>query len=305
MLIGFFRVSNDFRSTRNMELRFQGKGGIAVSTNDYPLKSSTRNGRGLKITIERNRNLKLLEICTSPYFLVHSPIEYPGNFDDNGMIEFDYAYDFEVLIAPEIIKADADLKIVHPMKRGCYFQGEKQLKYFNFYTRRNCESECLVDALYKNVKINCTPYYMVRSDSMDFYDYRNEYLMNVQIFLTTQKRFSFFDDCGCLDPCDSINFSFEIVTYNRAKSNESIEDVNDFTETSIEFKFKDVDPPLRRYTSFTFSEFLAQSGGMMGLFAGISVLSIIELIYLLSMRWMMNVWRWIREKWCRNSGASA
>jgi acid-sensing ion channel, other len=286
-----------------MTPRFQGEGGVEVSTNDYPLKSSTRSGQGLKITIQRNPHFVLNQICTSPYFLVHSPYEYPGNFDETGMIEFDYAFDFEVLISPEIIKTDADLKSVDPMKRGCYFQGEKQLKYFNYYTRRNCESECLVDALHKNVKINCTPYYMVRSDSMDFCDYRYEYDMKVQIFLITQKRRSFYDDCGCLDACDSINYSFEIIAHNRAKMNKSIEDVHAFTETSLEFRLKDADPPLRRYLSFTFSEFLAQSGGMMGLFAGISVLSIIELIYFLSMRWVMNIWRWIKDKRGRHAEA--
>jgi acid-sensing ion channel, other len=170
------------------------------------------------------------------------------------------------------------------------------LKYFNFYTKRNCESECLVDALHSNAKLKCAPYYMVRSGSMDFCDYRNECYMNLRIFLTTQVYESFFDDCQCLDPCDSINYSFEIIAHNRAKRNESIKDVDAFTETSFEFKFKEAYPPLRRYQSFTFSEFLAQSGGMMGLFAGISVLSIIELMYFLSMRWMINVWRWLREK---------
>jgi acid-sensing ion channel, other len=281
-----------------MTPRFPGNGGVEVSTNDYPLKSSTRSGQGLKITIQRNSGFRLSDICTSPYFLVHSPYEYPGNFDETGMIEFDYAFDFEVLISPEIIKTDADLRSVDPMKRGCYFQGEKRLKYFNYYTRRNCESECLVDLLHKNV--NCTPYYMVRSDSMDFCDYHNEYIMNYEVFIITQWRTSSYDDCGCLDACDSINYSFEIIAHNRAKMNESIKDVHAFTETSLEFKLKEADPPLRRYLSFTFSEFLAQSGGMMGLFAGISVLSIIELMYFLSMRWMMNVWRGIREKRGRN-----
>jgi hypothetical protein len=55
-------------------------------------------------------------------------------------------------------------------------------------------------------------------------------------------------------------------------------------EASIEFRFKDVDVvSLQRYQPFTFSYFLAQSGGLMGLFAGISVLSLIGMIYFLSM----------------------
>jgi hypothetical protein len=38
---------------------------------------------------------------------------------------------------------------------------------------------------------------------------------------------------------------------------------------------------------------------MMGLFAGISVLSVIELLYFLTLRWMVDLCRWIKTRLSR------
>jgi hypothetical protein len=46
--------------------------------------------------------------------MVHSPFEIPGNFEIIDMVEFDYGYDLEVLITPEIIKTDSDFKSYEP-----------------------------------------------------------------------------------------------------------------------------------------------------------------------------------------------
>jgi hypothetical protein len=66
---------------------------------------------------------------------------------------------------------------------------------------------------------------------------------------------------------------------------------------ALHFKFKDLlIATLRRYQPFTFTEFLAQSGGMMDLFAGISALSIIELCYFMTLRWALDFGQWLVNK---------
>jgi Amiloride-sensitive sodium channel len=56
-------------------------------------------------------------------------------------------------------------------------------------------------------------------------------------------------------------------------------------DNKLTFKFKDEEVrATRRYQPFMFSEFLGQSGGVMGLFAGISMLSIIEIFYFFPFR---------------------
>jgi hypothetical protein len=96
----------------------------------------------------------------------------------------------------------------------------------------------------------------------------------------------------------SIKYKVEINTQHFKTSVVNFSELERFIyrEAVFEFKFKDVDVvPLRRYQPFTVSEFLAQSGGMMGLFAGISALSIIELFYFLTLRLFVNFWRWFKQ----------
>jgi acid-sensing ion channel, other len=64
-------------------------------------------------------------------------------------------------------------------------------------------------------------------------------------------------------------------------------------EVVLNFRFKDNEfVQQRRYQPFTFVEFLAQSGGLLGLFVGASALSVVELFYFFLMR---NVSNLIRE----------
>jgi acid-sensing ion channel, other len=232
----------------------------------------------------RNERLNYYDTCTSPSFLVHSPYELPGSFDSLERFSFQFGHDLQVLITPEIIKTDENLRSLDTKKRGCYFEGEKKLEYFKVYTRRNCEFECFSKTMWRYPTLNCTPYFAVRDQSMDVCDYRVEMRSRQQTFLALRDK----DKCGCLDECDSIKYNVEVIANHL--SNSSL--------TEIEFKFKDVDVfPLRRCQPFTFSEFLAQSGGMMELFAGISMLSIFELFYFMTLRWVVNLWWWIAYKW--------
>jgi acid-sensing ion channel, other len=210
--------------------------------------------------------------------VVHSPFELPGSFEAIDRFNFGFDVDLQVLITSEIITTDDNLKSMDPKKRGCYFEGEKKLKYFKIYTRRNCEFECFSEMMRNNPRLNCTQYYVVRNQSMEICDYRQERQYQAENFRSLRKN----SNCDCLDACNSIKYKVEVVHQNIFNS----------SETSIEFRFKDVDVvPLRRYQPFTFRDFLAQSGGLMGLFAGISVLSVIEVVYFLSLRLMVNLWR--------------
>jgi acid-sensing ion channel, other len=290
-----FRVSNDFLGGQQMTLKFADDKGLSVNASDYPLTSTPH--QGLEITLGTNTKINVLDFCTSPSFLIHSPFELPGSYDLNEMIEFSYHYDLEVLITPEVIKTDADLRSHEPEKRGCYFEGEKKLKYFKVYTKRNCEFECLAENLYNSPKLNCTPYYMVRSDSVDRCDYRHGMLSGLETFRILRNISKSAKKCVCLEECDSIKYKIEVVAHTLLKKNHRIDERLAYSESSIQFKFKDVDVvPMRRQLSMTFSDFLAQSGGMLGLFAGISALSIIELFYFMSLRWIVNLWRWIMTK---------
>jgi acid-sensing ion channel, other len=272
-----------------MTLKFHGGNGNGrhTSVDEYPLMSSSRTGNGLKTTFHRNKEVLKIETCLAPSFIVHSPFELPGSYDQNERVNYYYGYDLEVLITPEIIKTDRSLKTYEPKQRGCYFKGEKSLKFFKIYTRRNCEFECYAEHFLS--KLNCVPFYMVRNETTEVCGAQEEISLQLEFYLVLRK----VNECECLEECDSIKYKFEVVAHSKD------ERATNFSSDSmsIEFKFKDLlIAPLRRYQPFTFSEFLAQSGGMMGLFAGISALSIIELFYFLSLRWIGNLLRRMKNK---------
>jgi acid-sensing ion channel, other len=193
---------------------------------------------------------------------------------------FDYGFDFEILITPEIIRTDDTLRTLTPTERGCYFPDERKLEYFQVYTRKNCEFECFSKTL-NEAEIHCVPYYAVRDNVTEVCDYR-KYLGLKRLTMMASK-----SDCHCLDECNSLRYKTEIISHSLINK----------SEATLEFKFKDFDVvPLRRYHTFTFSDFLAQSGGILGLIAGISMLSIVELCYFLSLRWIVNCWRFLKRK---------
>jgi hypothetical protein len=280
----FCRVSRDFWSTRNSTPR--SPDGIKPrklgNLSSQQLKASSKTGNGLRMLMINNKVFEPPDVCSPLSFNVHSPFELPGSADDSETIMFDFGYELEVLITPEIIRTDEDLKSYGPHARGCYFPGERKLRYFQVYTRRNCEFECFSTLLKINRAVNCTPFYVIRDQESEVCDYRHKLDVDPQIILALRN----ISKCGCLDECESIKYKTEIMNHKLLNPNETI----------IDIKFKEVDVvPLKRYQPFTFSNFLAQAGGMLGLFAGISMLSIVELSYFLSLRWMVNLWRWLRS----------
>ena len=50
---------------------------------------------------------------------------------------------------------------------------------------------------------------------------------------------------------------------------------------------------LIRYQHFTIVDFLAYVGGILGLFAGISALSVVEILYFITLRLMTNLWSYL------------
>lgn len=66
-----------------------------------------------------------------------------------------------ILVEPQMIKAGDGLRDMYePEKRMCYFDGERELRYFNNYSESNCELECLTNYTLKNC--GCVAYWMPR-----------------------------------------------------------------------------------------------------------------------------------------------
>lgn len=47
-----------------------------------------------------------------------------------------------IQVTPQLKKTQNDLKTWKPEDRGCFFEQERPLQFFQFYTEKNCDIEC-------------------------------------------------------------------------------------------------------------------------------------------------------------------
>jgi acid-sensing ion channel, other len=101
--------------------------------------------------------------------------------------------------------------------------------------------------------------------------------------------------CKCLPACNSIEYIYEIFEEEYDWYYSEFQYRHTFV---FEFRYKDSDYfPMVRYQEFKTKDYLSYVGGLLGLFAGISVLSIIEFFYFFTLRLavdLINSWRRVR-----------
>jgi acid-sensing ion channel, other len=95
-----------------------------------------------------------------------------------------------------------------------------------------------------------------------------------------------FRTCNCLPACNTIEYDFTLQNELSTPNNSS------FDKSTIEIHFSDDDfIAFRRYERFGAVTFLSNMGGLLGVFLGMSVLSIVELFYFFSLRFCCSFWR--------------
>ena len=58
----------------------------------------------------------------------------------------------------KMMKTSEGLRSYTPTQRQCFFQSERQLRFFKMYTRTNCEEECLAN--FTSLECGCVPFSM-------------------------------------------------------------------------------------------------------------------------------------------------
>lgn len=91
--------------------------------------------------------------------------------------------------------------------------------------------------------------------------------------------------CDCLPDCNKIDYNFEII--------EEREKLRAFFFTNISASIYFVDNEFvayKRYESYGTVSLLSNIGGLLGLFLGISVLSVFEVVYFVTLRLFHDLW---------------
>jgi acid-sensing ion channel, other len=92
--------------------------------------------------------------------------------------------------------------------------------------------------------------------------------------------------CDCLPECNSIEYEFEVREAKLLQKNGS----QNLTAAVSVYFGDDEYIAYRRYANYGTVTFLSNIGGLLGLFLGISVLSIIETISFFTLRFIDDLW---------------
>lgn len=108
---------------------------------------------------------------------------------------------------------------------------------------------------------------------------------NVESTLLDEESFS-FKSCDCLPSCNHIEYDYEVIE-KKVRDDESGLNVS----SSVWIGFGDDEyMAFKRHESYGAVTLLSNIGGLLGLFLGISVLSIIETLYFFTLRLVNDLW---------------
>ena len=224
--------------------------------------------------------------------LLHSPIETPkianyGFFVGTGM-------ETKVVISPKISEASDLIRKVPIQQRQCIFANEANLSYYKIYSKNNCEMEC--SSKTTEEACGCTLYYMPRkfTNGSKICNRKKANCYEKVLYNIASSMVEEYSCNYCLPACFEINYGREIsssklgtgdfITAEAIKKRGDAHYIRD-NLAIIHIFFID-----NAYGGFTkseligFTEFLSNTGGLLGLFMGFSVISLIEIIYFLSLR---------------------
>ncbi|XP_055295138.1 pickpocket protein 28-like [Sitodiplosis mosellana] len=202
---------------------------------------------------------------------IHSPDELPRPGDDFIRIPVEHKFS-TISIKPSMITTSSGLRNYLPQARGCFFRTERSLRFFKSYNQRNCELEC--KANFFKQTCGCVTYYMPRDIETNVCA-----ASDIQCQYEADKNFSrnsIVDQCQCLPDCTSITYDVEIWPESMTDDSGS----PNFSEHKIRISFKKPHfITIIRIEASTMADFIASCGGLLGLFMGFSLLSIIELVF--------------------------
>ncbi|XP_037040267.1 pickpocket protein 28 [Bradysia coprophila] len=220
--------------------------------------------------------------------LLHNPTETPKISDFGFSIAL--GQETRVVITPRLSDASPLIRSVHTEQRQCIFANEANLTYYRTYSRKNCEMEC--EARIVEEKCGCVQFYMPRMKEDTDICSQKDYKCSEKFSIISELGINQTYSCNCLPGCFEISYKPSVyiselgngsyLTADKALMSKhvqrkSVAVVHIYYEESY-------------FRSFTkeeligFTEFLSNTGGLLGLFMGFSVVSIIEIIYFVSLR---------------------
>ncbi|CAH1391082.1 unnamed protein product [Nezara viridula] len=125
-----------------------------------PWRTAGGNGVRFGFNIEMKDNEELCSRGGKGFSVyVHNPAEMPG--PAHALLYLEENRETTVSVSPKFYITDESLKKWSTKERGCYFQNERFLKFFQIYTQHNCEMECKANFTLSICR--CAPFYFPRN----------------------------------------------------------------------------------------------------------------------------------------------
>ncbi|XP_053679171.1 pickpocket protein 28-like [Anopheles nili] len=216
-----------------------------------------------------------------------------------------------VRIEPFLITTSANVQEYNPSKRLCYYTHERHLRYFRIYTKRNCELECLTN--FTLHMCGCVLFAMphtadVRICGIGMQDCCDEAETILQEEGLGEPTLSvsreLLRECNCLPACTYLQYNAEIsqasFEWRRLISTvhllERELEHSDLTTLSVYYREAQF-ISIKRSQLFGLNDFIANCGGILGLFMGVSLLSIVEILYYFTIKPLVEHFlRWRRRR---------
>ncbi|XP_067634317.1 pickpocket protein 28 [Eurosta solidaginis] len=280
-------------------------GYVKQGYNSYPQRtvfSSARNGFFAYLQgLEHNFEYACRTFKQGYKVFLTSPESVPvttGNY-----ILVPHGDEVMVSVLPHYVISTENLHDFSPEKRQCYFNDERYLRYFRFYSQSNCQVECLTN--FTISKCGCAKFWMPKPNevpvcNVEDIDCYVSAESELSILIQNQTVQALMDPsmkiiCDCMPACTSLDYNVEISSarYDFAKTIQAFRERYEYTDSlgsrlSVYFKEHQF-TAIKRTVLFSVATLIANWGGILGLFMGISSLSLIELVYFFSVRLFDNL----------------
>uniref|UniRef100_A0A336L784 CSON004091 protein n=1 Tax=Culicoides sonorensis TaxID=179676 RepID=A0A336L784_CULSO len=293
---------------RSLEATWTLENGYTSSNLDvYPNRVLAAGARAGMFILLSLYDHELDYLCRGPVqgfkVLLHTPGEQPRV--SKHYFRVPRLQEVIVSVRPQMIQTSDRLKDYSPERRQCYFNHERQLKFFQIYTQSNCELECLTN--YTMQECGCVKFNMPRDNNMPIcgaaqikcYNTAEDSILQKEInegLSGSTDAIRGETTCNCLPACTSMQYDAEMsqAEFNWERLFDAYKNPLDefpgiqFARLSIFFKEAQFITS-RRSELYGPVDFLANCGGLMGLFMGISLLSFVEIFYFCTVRLCCNL----------------
>ncbi|XP_061399071.1 pickpocket protein 28-like [Musca vetustissima] len=304
------RKEKNYTKNGGQKLAWSLEKGYAAGSdiNTYPVRVlSSGSAAGFQITLQTFTN-ETDYTCNGPTqgfkIMLNSPDDVPSVVKHFVRVSMDR----EILVAvkPKMITTSANIEAYHPEKRRCYLNKDRQLKFYKIYTQRNCERECVTNFTYS--ECGCVKFSMPRTADMPIcgedklwcYRRARDNLLMKQ-FKEGLEHSEGNGGCNCMPGCTSLEYETEISegSFDLVNTLKAFDNYEDYYAqypggkmSVVQIYFKDNQfITSRRSELYGITELLANFGGVLGLFMGVSLLSVVEIFYHCSLRLWSNVRR--------------